>query len=73
MKHHNKEALGFVAHVHLPYLNCLVQEKGLLDISMWMKVVCKALKVSFPNALSIRNVTKKMNEYFESKGDEGKC
>ena len=73
MKHHNKEALGFVSHVHLPYLDYLVQEKGLLDVSMWMKVVCQALKVSFPNALLIKKCSKLMKEYFESKGDAGKC
>ena len=80
-------------------------KKGLLDISMWMKVVCQALKVSFPNTLprlsSARKRTRRcihvdesclsglegkffkftidwqcsklMKEYFESKGDAGKC
>ena len=52
----HQEALGFIAHLHLPYLDFLVQEKGLLDISMWMKFVYQDLKVSFPNALSIGNV-----------------
>ena len=48
-----------------------------------MKVVCQALKVSFPNTLSIEGkfpkhtidwqCSKLMKEYFESKGDTGKC
>ena len=48
--------MGFIADFHFPYLNYIVQEKGLLDVSMRMKFVYRDLKVGFPNALSIGNV-----------------